>query len=351
MSKGERKGDNQKLKMLYLAKIFHEETDESHGLTMPQIIEKLAGYQVNADRKTLYLDFEELQHFGLDIIVDKVGRSYYYSLASRDFELPELKLLVDSVQSAKFITNRKSNELIKKIESLASRYEGKQLQRQVVISGRTKTMNESIYYNVDKLHAAIGSGCQIRFKYYKWNVKKEMELRKDGAWYQVSPWALMWDDENYYLVAYDAEDNRIKHYRVDKMLKIAETKEKRLGQAQFKKFNMPSYTKSLFGMFGGEETRVTLEARNDMVGILIDRFGKDILIVPKGDDHFRTVVTVAVSKQFLGWVMALGDGIRIVSPEHVVAQMQDEIRRLSVQYGLQGDPVISSASEASDHGD
>ena len=334
MSKGERKGDNQKLKMLYLAKIFHEETDDEHGLTMPQIIEKLAGYQVNADRKTLYLDFEELQHFGLDIIVEKVGRSYYYSLASRDFELPELKLLVDSVQSAKFITDRKSNELIKKIESLASRYEGKQLQRQVAISGRTKTMNESIYYNVDKIHAAIGSGCQIRFKYYKWNVRKEMELRKDGAWYQVSPWALMWDDENYYLVAYDAEDNRIKHYRVDKMLKIAVTKEKRLGQAQFKKFNMPSYTKSLFGMFGGEETRVTLEARNDMVGVLIDRFGKDIFIVPKGDDHFRTVVTVAVSKQFLGWVMALGDGIRIVSPENVVAQMQEEIRRLSVQYGL-----------------
>ena len=351
MSKGERKGDNQKLKMLYLAKIFHEETDEAHGLTMPQIIEKLAGYQVNADRKTLYLDLGELQHFGLDIIVDKVGRSYYYSLASRDFELPELKLLVDSVQSAKFITNRKSNELIKKIESLASRYEGKQLQRQVVISGRTKTMNESIYYNVDKLHEAIGSGCQIRFKYYKWNVKKEMELRKDGAWYQVSPWALMWDDENYYMVAYDAEDDRINHYRVDKMLKIAVTKEKRLGQAQFKKFNMPSYTKTLFGMFGGEETRVTLEARNDMVGVLIDRFGKDIIIVPKGDDHFRTVVTVAVSKQFLGWVMALGDGIRIVSPENVVSQMQDEIRRLSMQYGLQEDPVISSASEASAPGD
>ena len=346
MSKGERKGDNQKLKMLYLLKIFHEETDDQHGLTMPQIIEKLAAYGVNADRKTLYLDFEELRQFGIDIIADKVGRSCYYSLGSRRFELPELKLLVDSVQSAKFITNRKSNELIKKIESLVSRYEGKQLQRQVVISGRIKTMNESIYYNVDKLHEAIGSGCQIRFKYYQWNVKKEMELRKDGAWYQVSPWALMWDDENYYMVAYDAEDDKIKHYRVDKMLKISVTKEKLLGQTQFKQFNMPSYSKSLFGMFGGEETKVTLEVRNDLIGVLIDRFGKDIFIVPKENGHFRTVVTVAVSRQFFGWVMALGDGIRIVSPENVVTQMQEEIRRLSEQY-----ISPASASEASDPDD
>ena len=173
MAGKERKGDNQKLKMLYLAKIFMEETDDLHTLTMPEIIAKLAAYGVNADRRTLYLDIEELRRFGLDIIAVREGRYYYYHLGERLFELAELKLLVDSVQSAKFITNRKSNELIKKIESLASRYEGKQLQRQVVISGRTKTMNESIYYNVDKLHAAIGSGCQIRFKYYKWNVKNE----------------------------------------------------------------------------------------------------------------------------------------------------------------------------------
>ncbi len=331
MSK-ERKGDNQKLKMLYLAKIFHEETDDDHGLTMPQIIEKLSACGVNADRKTLYLDFEELRHFGLDIIAEPAGRSCYYHLGSRSFELPELKLLVDSVQSAKFITDRKSGELIKKLESLVSRYEGRQLHRQVVISGRIKTMNESIYYNVDKLHAAIGSGCQIRFKYYQWNVRKEMELRRDGAWYQVSPWALMWDDENYYLVAYDAEDDLIKHFRVDKMLKINVTNEARKGQAQFKKFNMPRYTKSLFGMYGGEETRITLEAKNELVGVLIDRFGKDIFIVPAGADHFRTVVNVAVSRQFFGWIMALGDGIRIISPDNVVEQMREEIRRLAGQY-------------------
>lgn len=330
----ERKGDNQKLKMLYLAKIFSEETDDLHPLTMNEIIQKLASYGVNANRKTLYQDFEELRTFGLDIITNKSGHDTYYSLGSRDFELPELKLLVDSVQSAKFITDRKSSELIKKLEALVSKYEGKQLQRQVVISGRIKTMNESIYYNVDKLHEAIGSGCQVRFKYFQWNVEKEMELRKDGAWYQVSPWALMWDDENYYLVAYDAEDDKIKHYRVDKMLRIEVTKDRRRGQDQFRKFNMPRYTKSLFGMYGGEETKVTIEADNSMVGIFIDRFGKDIFIVPVGKDRFQVNVNVSLSTQFLGWIMALGSGVRIVGPAKVVDLMKAEIGRLAEEYGI-----------------
>ena len=193
-------------------------------------------------------------------------------------------------------------------------------------------MNESIYYNVDKLHEAIGAQRQIRFKYFQWNVKKEMELRRDGAWYRVSPWALIWDDENYYLVAFDAADRKIKHYRVDKMLKIALLEESREGEEEFTAFNMPRYTKSLFGMYGGEETRVTLEAENGMAGILIDRFGKDIPIVPTDDSHFRTVVNVAVSRQFLGWVMALGTGIRITAPERVVLQMREEAERLAEQY-------------------
>ena len=333
MAGKERKGDNQKLKMLYLAKIFSEETDDNHSLTMPQIIEKLSLCGVNADRKTLYLDFEELRNFVLDIVAVKVGRDCFYHLGNRDFELPELKLLVDSVQAAKFITDKKSKDLIKKLEALVSKYEGKRLHRQVVISGRIKTMNESIYYNVDKLHEAIGADSQIRFKYYQWNVEKKMELRRDGAWYQVSPWGLMWDDENYYLIGYDAEDDKIKHYRVDKMLRIAVTGERREGKDQFKKFNLPHYTKSLFGMYGGNETRVTIEAENAMVGVLIDRFGKDIIIVPIDEDHFRTVVNVAVSKQFFGWIMALGEGIKITGPDAVVDQMKAEIVRMVRQYG------------------
>ena len=329
-----RKGENQKLKLLYLNKIFFEETDDDHKLTMPEIIEKLADYGVNADRKTLYQDFEELRRFGIDVISEKSGRNHYYYLGNRDFQLPELKLLVDSVQSSKFITDKKSNALIKKLESLASKHEGSKLQRQVVINGRVKTMNESIYYNVDALHDAIGANSRIKFKYTNWNLNKELEPRRGGEWYEISPWALMWDDENYYLVAYDSKDGVIKHFRVDKMKSITKTGEKREGQEQFKKFDMPRYTKSLFGMFGGKERKVTLEASNEMVGILIDRFGKDIIIMPAGPGKFQTVVTVAVSRQFLGWIMALGAGIKIVAPYDIVDLMREEAKRLAEEYGV-----------------
>ena len=335
MIKKNRKGENQKQKMLYLMKIFSEETDDTHFLSMTEIIQKLADNGITADRKTLYVDFDELRKFGLDILMEKVGRIYCYHLGSREFELPELKLLVDAVQSAKSITDKKSRELIKKLEGLVSKYEARQLNRQVIISGRIKSMNESIYYNVDTLYEAIGADRQIRFKYVQWNIRKETSLRRDGVWYQVSPWALMWADENYYLVGYDAADDKIKHYRVDKMLKISLAAEKREGQDQFKKFNMPRYTKSLFGMFGGEETRVTLEAENSMVGVLIDRFGKDIIISPVDGTRFRTTVTVAVSRQFLGWIIALGDGVKIVGPDEVTTQMRAEAARLVSQYGAE----------------
>ncbi len=328
----ERKGDNQKLKMLYLVKIFSEETDDHHALTMPEIIAKLSAYGVNADRKTLYMDFEELRHFGLDIIAEKEGRNTFYSLGGRDFELPELKLLVDSVQSAKFITDRKSSELIKKLESLVSRYEARQLQRQVAITGRIKAMNESIYYNVDTIHEAIGNDRQIRFQYYRWNIKKEMELRRDGARYQISPWGLMWDDENYYLVGYDSVDQKIKHYRVDKMLRISVTDEKREGKEAFRQFDMPKYTKSLFGMFSGEQKPVTLVVRNDLVGVILDRFGKDSIVIPLDEEHFKTTVNVAVSPQFFGWIMSFGTGMKILSPEATVKQLKEEIRLLAGQY-------------------
>lgn len=328
----ERKGENQKLKMLYLVQLFSRETDDAHKLTMPEIISKLAADGVNADRKTLYQDFEELRRFGLDIISEKDGRNFYYYLGSRDFELPELKLLVDSVQSAKFITDKKSGQLIKKLESLVSKYEGSQLHRQVIISGRVKTMNESIYYNVDKIHAAIGEDRQIRFKYFDWNLKKEMEPRYDGKWYRLSPWALMWDDEKYYLVAYDSKHETIIHYRVDKMTHIGILDEKREGHEAFRKFNIAHYTNTLFGMFAGDETKVTIEAENRLVSVFIDRFGKDIIIAPVDEDHFRTTVTVAVSKQFFGWIMGIDGDVRVVAPDNVVKQIKAEIERQAERY-------------------
>lgn len=243
-----------KMKMLHLMDIFMTETDDEHALTLQEIIGKLAAVDISADRKTLYDDFEELRNYGFDIIAEQRNRTTYYHLGARDFELPELKLLVDSVQSAKFITTRKSRELIQKLEKYVSHYQATQLHRQVYITGRVKSMNESIYYNIDKLHDAINAGVQIRFQYAQWNLNKEMELRRDDAWYVVSPWALTWDDENYYLVAYDADAEMIKHYRVDKMMRITATEEPRLGRDTFKAFDMAKYSKSVFGMFTGEET-------------------------------------------------------------------------------------------------
>lgn len=325
-------GVNQKLKMLYLQQILSQETDSEHGLTAQDIISRLEACGVNADRRTLYKDLDELDRYGLEILSEQVGHNVLYHLNSRPFELPELKLLVDSVQSARFITEKKSRQLIKKLEALASRHEAQHLHRQVLISGRIKTMNESIYYNVDILHDAINRGRQIRFQYYRWNVQKKMEFRRDGAWYQVSPWCMMWVNENYYLVAFDAEDGKIKHYRVDKMVHLSVLDLPREGKEQFRQFDATQYSRRLFGMYGGEVMRVSFEGKNEIVGVLFDRFGKDITVIPQKDDRFTASIEIAVSPNFLGWVFSLGDKLLITGPETLVDRMRDEARRLSAMY-------------------
>lgn len=215
------KGTNQKLKMLYLKQIFEEETDDQHSLTLQNITERLNSLGVNADRKTLYQDFKELKRYGMDIIAMQEGRTWNYHLGSRDFELPEVKLLVDSVQASKFINEHKSDTLIRKLEKLVSHYEGQELQRQVYIFGRIKTSNRRTYLTIDTIFKAINENYQIQFHYCKWNIHKELEKRRDGSSYTVSPWCLVWDNENYYLLGYDALDKKLKHYRVDKMMDIS----------------------------------------------------------------------------------------------------------------------------------
>ena len=207
-----------------------ENTDDEHYITMPEIMEELGKYEVTADRKTIYADLRDLSVLGIEVEGEPIGNRYHYRVVNRPFELPELKLLVDSIQSSKFITEKKTNTLIKKLEKLVSKYDAQRLQRQVYVSGRIKTMNESIYYTVDAIHNAISENKKIKFQYFQWNVKKEMELRHGGAWYHISPWGLSWDDENYYMIGYDAEAQLIKHYRVDKMLHIRMSDESREGK-------------------------------------------------------------------------------------------------------------------------
>lgn len=326
------KGNNQKLKIIYLMKILLEQTDETHSITMPEIIAALKSYGVSAERKSIYSDIENLRLFGMDIIGEQRDKAFYYHVGSRQFELAELKLLVDSVQSSKFITVKKSNELIKKIEGFASKYEASQLQRQVYVSGRIKTMNESIYYNVDRIHTAISVNSKIKFQYFQWDVHKKMVLRKNGAWYEMSPWALSWNDENYYLIAFDSNEDIIKHFRVDKMLHIEVTGDKREGKERFKTLDMAVYAKKTFGMFGGEEQTVKLFCEKTLVGVMIDRFGKDIFMTRIDEDHFAVSVNVVVSTQFLAWIFGLGEKVKIVGPESVVQQMKSEAGRLMRQY-------------------
>lgn len=327
------KGTNQKFKLYRLAQIMMKKTDEEHYITMPEIKEALAEYDITADRKSLYNDLRDLEILGIEVEGEQDGNRYRYHVVNRPFELPELKLLVDAIQSSKFITEKKSNSLIKKLETMVSEYDAQKLQRQVYVSGRIKAMNESIYYTVDAIHNAISENKKIRFQYFQWNVKKEMELRHGGAYYHISPWGLSWDDENYYLIGYDSDAEQIRHYRVDKMLRIQMSKEDREGREHFKKLDMADYARKSFGMFRGEEQQVKLLVNNRMAGVIIDRFGKEVMIIPADADHFRVSVEVHVSPQFLSWIISLGDDVKIIGPEDVVERMREEIRRLSRQYG------------------
>lgn len=316
------KSTMQKSKILYLAKIFREQTDDEHGLTVQQLISELLGYGISAERKSVYDDIEALRAFGMDIEMRK-DKSFKYHLISRDFELPELKLLVDSVQSSRFITHKKSAELIDKLEGLTSRHQAQKLSRQVFVSNRIKTMNESIYYTVDFIHEAINSNSKITFKYFDWNANKEKVLRHGGKLYKVSPWALSTDDDNYYLIAFDSTDGIIKHYRVDKMLNIDTVDERRDGADNFENFDLAIYTQKTFSMYGGEEVIVKLRCHNSITGVIIDRFGSDVTFFKCDDEHFEINVKVAISRLFFSWVINFEDKIELISPEPVREKLKD----------------------------
>ena len=317
------RGTNQKFKFTYLMKIMLEKTDDEHSLTMPQIMEELEKYDVTAERKSIYTDFQDMtEKFGVEIIKEQIGRETYYHVGAREFELAEVKLLIDAIQSSKFITQTKSRELITKIKSFVSEHQAKQLQRQVYINDRVKTMNEFVYYNVDDIHTAINQNQKIRFKYFKWDINTKLVPRHNGDWFIVSPWALTWDDENYYMVAFDDLDSKIKHYRVDKMMHISIEEEKRSGRDVFRNFDMAEYSKATFGMYQGQKAKVKIQFANYMCGVFIDRFGKDISFRPIDDEHSELHVDVNVSPQFFGWIFSLGKDVKVIGPSEVVERMK-----------------------------
>lgn len=325
------KSANQKLKLLYIARMLMQRSDENHLISTAQIIEELNSAGISAERKSIYDDIESLRFFGLDIIQIK-GKNGGYYIGERDFELPELKLLVDSVQSSKFITQDKTYDLIRKIENLASVYDGQLLQRQVYIQNRVKSMNESVYYAVDAVSDAITQNRQITYKYFEFNLKKERVYRHDGQLYKVSPFALVWDNENYYMLAWDSSAEKMKHFRVDKMYGVTMTDEKREGTEVFEKTDMSSYTKSVFGMFGGKEEKVKLRFTNHLAGAVIDRFGKDSMLIKDGENHFTISADIVVSPQFFAWVFGFGTDAEVISPENVREKMKKQAESVLKMY-------------------
>ena len=323
--------NNHKMTLLYMLDILYQRTDEEHPLNAAEMIQILHGLGCEADRRTIYSNIEVLREFGVDVIKAEGTRGYY--VGSREFELSELKLLVDAVQSSKFITEKKSKQLIGKLMNLTSRQKAKELDRAVYISNRLKTGNEKIYYNIDALHEAMNHDHQIQFQYGEWNTDKVLVAKKDGRKYIVSPWELVWDNENYYLIGYDENDGKIKHFRVDKMLGIGIGKKKRNGREEFSGFDMAAFTKKTFGMYGGKDAEVMLRCENHLAGVIIDRFGSDIMLIPDGDSQFRVHVKVAVSPQFFGWVTGIGEGIVISSPTYVREEYQTYLRQIIQRYG------------------
>ncbi len=325
------KSQNQKSKLLWLMKYLLEETDESHGVSAAQIMAHMESLGISVERKSLYSDLDTLRDFGLDII-KLGGRPPLYAVASRDFELAELKLLVDVVQSSRFITEKKSISLIRKLENLAGRHGARQLQRQVFVRNRIKSMNESIYYNVDKIHEAITFDKQISFRYFDYSILKDKIYRRDGARYMVSPYALTWDDENYYLIAHEAESGLVKHYRVDKMSDIEPEARPRDRSEDFDGSKLAEYAGKVFGMFSGEERKVRLRFHNHLAGAVIDRFGRDVIINSKDDGSFTVTVSVVVSPQFYGWLCGFGDEVQLLWPEDVRKDFVSYVQKLIDKY-------------------
>ena len=310
------KSENQKLKLLYILKLLAQQSDEKHLISMPRIIEYLEQQGISSERKSIYSDLKLLGEFGYDILYVKNRAGGGYCLASREFELAELKLLVDAVAASKFITAKKTRELVEKLSKLASVHEAGQLRRQVYVD-RIKNDNESIYYTVDEIHRAMQENRQISFVYYDWGIDKQLHARKNGKHYCVSPFFLIWKGEYYYLVAYDGTTEMTKYYRVDKMKELTVCEEAREGMEITGKENPVLIAERDFSMFSGRSEVVMMEFTQDMLGVVIDRFGKNITLRPAGENLFATHVTVSVSHQFFGWLTGLGNKVRLTGPQEV----------------------------------
>ena len=316
--------EGQKLKLLTLLEIFVRETDEKHPISVPRMVELLKERGIVAERKSVYDDIQTLNEMPDTPfeIVQQRGRGGGYWMASRAFELSELKLLVDAVQSSSVISARTSKRIIHKLEALCSDYEGTQLQRQVYVDGRPKTDSQTLLYSIDALHTAINRGCLVQFRY-----------KGSSAVRTVSPWQLAWENGCYYLIAYqDEKAPPVRHYRVDRMAGVLVLDEPRRGKEFFRTFDLPAYLRKHFNMFGGTEYRVTLRCAADLEPVMRERFGREPVFCPEDAEHFHFDVPICVSQQFFGWVCGFGGKVEVTAPAAVRAQLHEMVQGLAEQH-------------------
>ena len=325
------KSANQKRKLPILAKLLLERSDEEHPISLAEMQEELARWDLTAERKSIYDDMEQLRELGLDVL-SRRGRNGGWYIGARDFELAELKLLVDAVQSSRFLTKRKSDALIRKLEGLTSVHQARQLQRQVYVDRRIKTMNESIFYNVDKLQGAIAANRVVTFRYFEYNAQRGRVFRKDGARYRLTPFGLIWDSENYYLAGWDELRHEVRHYRVDKMSDISVTSLKGHPRGEW---TAEGYARRHFGMYSGTPCQLRLRCEDHLAGVVIDRFGLDVSLVPDGEEHFTAALDVVVSPPLWGWLFGLGPGVEVLSPDWAVDDFRAHLDRVAAVYQAQ----------------
>ena len=315
---------SQRQKIIAVYQILERESDRRHPVSLPTLIDRLADRGIPAERKSLYRDMEALRSAGVPLHF-RAGAEGGWYLAERSFRPAEVKMLVDIVQAARFLTPRKSRALADKLTSLLSTHDGEAVRRQVSLDHRTKTENEAIYENVDYLHEAIAAGRDVRFRYFAYNLRKEKVLRHGGRRYRVSPRALLWDHENYYLAAYDYRNQELRHYRVDKMLEI-ELAAGVGGHPPEEAFDEGNYARQHFGMYRGQTHKVNLRCAAELAGVMLDRFGLTVELIPAGEQAFDCQVEVALSPQFWGWLFALSPGVELQGPLWAVQLYKQRLR-------------------------
>ena len=325
-------GRYQKQKILLLKELFGRETDEHHGLTMIQILAFLESNGISSERKSIYDDLDNLREHGMDIVAKKTA-STIYMLQQRLFQLPELKLLVDAVSASRFVTRRKSFELIHKLEQLTSSHHAKELRRQVYVDNRIKNMNESIYYSIDVIHAAIAGDNQLQFRYFEYAKGAERVMRRGGLLYQISPLALLYKEENYYLAAWSDDHDAIVNYRVDRMMNVRQLELPRVQNDLISAFDPIQHLNSRFSMYSGELERVEIIFNNNLAKVVIDRFGSDLIMTTVDETHFSISIDVEISPTFLSWIFMFGTDAKILSPDYVIAQYQAMLGQVQMLYG------------------